>query len=510
MTWQEVSAPAATPPGRAARVVPVVAPFVVAAVLWAVGLPVAAGLVVVVALVLLVLGRVRPGVAHAVERALAAVGRAVGHVLTVVLLGLVELVVFAPLWLLARLVRRDPLLERGSGASGRWSGRRLPTVPVARRPFAPEAHPPSRVVRVAYLSVRVVGWVVIVVALNYGLGWLWDEWFGTHDQPAAAAVSEQSAAELAASPAMAGDPWAREYWDEVRELEYGFHPFLLSRVAPTDGRYVDVEGPVRRSYEPAGPAADAPEVWFLGGAALWGEGQRDDHTIPSEVARLAEAAGTPIRVVNLGQPGYTSWQSALLLEQELAVRAAPDLVVVYDGADDVAVQLERASTDPTHYNVDGVTEALTGRDSAREQAQDWWDSYRETSVVNRLVDGLQGLVGFQHLVGFEGVAGAEGTGLAGRVADLHARSVDLATFVAGEHDVPIVFAWQASTGVPGDGGAYRRVVADPDTGPAPVLDLSATLDDVGADVYLDGVLTNERGAALVAARLWPEVERALG
>ena len=86
MTWQEVSAPAATPPGRAARVVPVVAPFVVAAVLWAVGLPVAAGLVVVVALVLLVLGRVRPGVAHAVERALAAVGRAVGHVLTVVLL----------------------------------------------------------------------------------------------------------------------------------------------------------------------------------------------------------------------------------------------------------------------------------------------------------------------------------------------------------------------------------------------------------------------------------------
>ncbi len=510
MSWQEVDAPDAARPGRAARLVPVVAPLAAAVVLWAVGLPVAAALVVVVAVVLLVLGRVRPAVAQAVERALAAVGRAVGHVLTVVLLGLVEAVVFVPLWLLARLVRRDPLVERGSGAAGRWSGRHLPTVPVARRPFAPEAHRPSRGFRVAYLSVRVVGWVVIVAALNYGLGWLWDEWFGTHEQPVAAAVSEQSAAELAASPAMAGAPWARDYWEEVRALDYEFHPYLLSRVAPVDGRYVEVEGAERRSYEPAGLAADAPEVWFLGGAALWGEGQRDDHTIPSEVARLAEAAGTPIRAVNLGQPGYTSWQSALLLEQELAVRPAPDLVVFYDGADDVAVQLERASTDPTHYNVDGVTEALTGRDSAREQAQDWWESYRETSVVNRLVDRLQGLVGAQGLFGFQGVAGAEGPGLAGRVADLHARSVDLAAFVAGEHDVPVLFAWQAATAVPGDGGAYRRVVRDPDTGPAPVLDLSGALDDVDEAVFLDGVLTNERGAALVAARLWPDVEAALG
>ena len=509
MSWREVEAPATAAPARSARLVPVVAPLVVAALLWAIGLPVAAVLVVVVAVVLLVLGRVRPGVALAVERALAAVGRVVGHVLTIVLLGLVEVVVFAPLWLLARLVRRDPLVERGSGATGRWSGRHLPTVPVARRPFAPEAHRPSRGFRVAYLSVRVVGWVVIVAALNYGLGWLWDEWFGTHEQPVAAAVSEQSAAELAASPAMAGDPWARDYWEEVRALDHEYHPYLLSRVAPVDGRYIEVVGAERRSFEPEGLPADAPEVWFLGGGALWGEGQRDDHTIPSKVARLAAAAGTPIRAVNLGQPGYTSWQSALLLEQELAVRPAPDLVVFYDGVDDVAVQLERASTDPSHYNVDGVTEALTGRDSAREQAQDWWESYRETSVVNRLVDRLQGLVGFQGLFPLEGVAGAQGRSLADRVVDLHARSVDLAAFVAGEHDVPVLFTWQAAAGVPGDGGAYRRVVRDPDTGPAPVLDLSDTLDGADPPVYLDGVLTNERGAALVAASLWPEVRAAL-
>ncbi|HMQ28869.1 MAG TPA: hypothetical protein PKA98_22975, partial [Acidimicrobiales bacterium] len=72
----------------------------------------------------------------------------------------------------------------------------------------------------------------------------------------------------------------------------------------------------------------------------------------------------------------------------------------------------------------------------------------------------------------------------------------------------ILFSWQAAAGVPGDGGAYRQVTRDPDTGPAPVLDLSRVLDDAG-DVYLDGVLTNERGAALVAASLWPTIDDAL-
>lgn len=499
--WEEVAGPSGRRPSRAAAVARRLAPFLAGLVLWALGLEVAALAVVVLGLTLLLAGWVRPSSVHRVERWLLAFGHLVGSALRIVLLGLVEVVVFVPLFLLAKLFRRDLLVERGAGRPGRWVARRSVDAPVPRRPFALEATTPRPAFRFAYAGVRIVGWVVIVLALNYGVGWLWDEWFGTHDQPVAEPVSAQSAEELASSPAMADAPWARDYWETVRSLDHEFRPFLLSRVAPTDTEFITVDGPRRRSYEAPGLAEDAPEVWFLGGAALWGVGQRDDHTVPSEVARLAEAAGSPIRAVNLGQPGYTSWQSALLLEQELAVRPAPDLVVFYDGADDVAVQVERPSEDPTHYNVDGVTAALVGRDSARDQAEDWWEDYRETSVVNRLLERVEGLVGVQP-------AAADTPGLAERVADLHARSVDLAQFVAGQHDVPVLFSWQAASGVPGDGGAYRRVARDPDTGPAPVLDLSRVLDGAG-DVYLDGVLTNERGAALVAASLWPAVDDAL-
>lgn len=499
--WEEVAEPRDRRPSRVADVARRLAPFLASLVLWALGLEIAALVVVVVGLALLVAGWVRPTTMRRVERGLAAFGHLVGSALRIVLLGLVELVLFVPLFLLATLLRRDPLVERGAGRPGRWVARRSVEAPVPRRPFTLEATVPRPAFRFAYAGVRIVGWVVIVLALNYGLGWLWDEWFGTHDQPVAEPVSAQSADELASSPAMADASWARDYWEAFRSLDYEFRPFLLSRVAAIDTGGITVEGARRRSYEAPGLPEDAPEVWFLGGAALWGVGQRDDHTVPSEVARLAEAARTPIRAVNLGQPGYTSWQSALLLEQELAVRPAPDLVVFYDGADDVAAQVERPSEDPTHYNVDGVTAALVGRDSARDQAEDWWEDYRETSVVNRLLERVEGLIGVQP-------AAADAPGLAERVADLHARSVDLAQFVAGEHDVPILFSWQAAAGVPGDGGAYRRVTRDPDTGPAPVLDLSRVLDDAG-DVYLDGVLTNERGAALVAASLWPTIDDAL-
>ena len=49
--------------------------------------------------------------------------------------------------------------------------------------------------------------------------------------------------------------------------------------------------------------------------------------------------------------------------------------------------------------------------------------------------------------------------LVDRVVELHARSVDLAAFVADRYDVPIAFALQGASGVAGDGGVHRSVAA---------------------------------------------------
>ncbi|MEZ0231170.1 MAG: SGNH/GDSL hydrolase family protein, partial [Planctomycetota bacterium] len=90
---------------------------------------------------------------------------------------------------------------------------------------------------------------------------------------------------------------------------------------------VDERG-LRRTV--AAPRPGAPRVFFLGGSTMWGTGARDEGTIPSLVARR-----TGWRVRNYGEAGYVSTQERFLLELELQRGERPDVVVLYDGVNDV-------------------------------------------------------------------------------------------------------------------------------------------------------------------------------
>ena len=100
---------------------------------------------------------------------------------------------------------------------------------------------------------------------------------------------------------------------------------------------MNVNDGIRRSYEPAA-SGDPVEVYFLGGSAMFGWFQRDEHTIPSEVARLAEADGIPVRVVNHATPAYVNWQESLKLQALVTSGHRPDVAVFYDGANELVSQ----------------------------------------------------------------------------------------------------------------------------------------------------------------------------
>src|SRR5207237_3377960 len=104
---------------------------------------------------------------------------------------------------------------------------------------------------------------------------------------------------------------------------------------------------------------NAIRIFFLGGSTTWGSGVRDDYTIPSFVARLAEDRGWPVQVSNYGESAYSSFQETVLLSELVATGNVPDVVVFYDGVNDLLTQLEEGpSSVPIHNQLNRYRDRL--------------------------------------------------------------------------------------------------------------------------------------------------------
>jgi len=138
-------------------------------------------------------------------------------------------------------------------------------------------------------------------------------------------------------------PYAAESWFPQLESEYQaslrmqWEPYTYWRRRAITGQYVNVDSLGHRRTIPSGPVAGpARQVILLGGSTLWGTGERDAHTIPSQIAvQLAAAGIRDVRVENFGETGYVFTQELLRLLLELRQGARPALVVFYDGLNDL-------------------------------------------------------------------------------------------------------------------------------------------------------------------------------
>lgn len=77
-------------------------------------------------------------------------------------------------------------------------------------------------------------------------------------------------------------------------------------------------------------------VFAFGGSTMWGEGAADDQTIAAHVQSiLSERTGHPVLVTNFGQRAWVSTQSVVKLLLELQKGNVPDVVLFYDGYNEV-------------------------------------------------------------------------------------------------------------------------------------------------------------------------------
>jgi len=158
------------------------------------------------------------------------------------------------------------------------------------------------------------------------------------------------------------DPAPPGYWDVKVHPDYyaelsavrhlNWEPYVYSRAqANFNGKYIHTDSIGRRvTPQPAAvpDASGAPpqrslKVFLMGASTMWGYGQRDAHTIAAEVSRRLQSIVVPgerIEVVNQSQIGYVMTQSVLALLLELRDGNRPDVVVFFDGSNDVAAAMQ--------------------------------------------------------------------------------------------------------------------------------------------------------------------------
>lgn len=462
---------------RSTRVARSVVPAVLAAlVLLLIGRRGAAIAVASVAVVLLIVGLAAPRAAAAIDAAIGRAAHAVGRALNAVLGVAAWVLLVLPVWGTSRLARLD-LLDRPAGATGAWS----PTIPSARtRPAserlgaAAEVRPHRPFVRRAF---RFALLLALPLVLLYG------------------AISARQADPPDAftySPiGHESEPFARELFAELALITGRWDPILGSVPYEQKGRYVNVVDGHRVTYQPADPELT---VWFFGGSTIYGIGQRDEHTIPSVVAKLAERDGISIEGVNFGFPGYVNWVEVQRLSQELSAGARPDLVVFYDGVNELGLATQRADRGDTDPRV-------TSRELISEYERTMWQKNREDARPRELsIEEKAQLAGQQY-----------------------GRGVDVARILGKAYGIPMAFFWQPTLETkrptPADDEVLAYVGLDKERLPdiaqlidrtievsgADPIDLTKSLDGISTPVFLDVGHTNELGARTVAEAMYAEL-----
>lgn len=477
-SWTEVVAPRAARSGPSSWVGVAVALAVVGFFAWR-GLVVPALVVAVLATGLTIARHRSAAFDRRATRVLHAVSHGVGVALSVVLLGLLTLVLILPVWLVGRVLRWDAL-EPARRLRGRWAdhtaergARRLDdhlyTREAPRRGW-------TRVHGLVVVAVPVAALFVAVLVLR----------------------PDDSSTPVPAAPALASGvypaPFEDEPWAGALRRDEGGTLAVFDAVRgwrnPTEytSEHVNISDGARRSYVPAEPGDDPLVVWLFGGSTMFGYGQRDDHTIASGIVRRAEADGIPVEAHNFGVVAYTNWQEAELLTELLTSREPPDLVVFYDGKNDIANYLYAGQ--PRHL----------------------WTQFA-TEIQQALVDG-----GARFLRPDDSPPNEAHS--PENAARLYNQGVAFSHRIADAYGVPIVTYFQPSLytrDLPVDDGvieymnitdaelsrdlfAQVRPLLDP-----AVHDVADCLDGLDAEVYWDDIHHNERAADVIAGCVYADL-----
>ena len=132
--------------------------------------------------------------------------------------------------------------------------------------------------------------------------------------------------------------WSVGYFDEFhRAVRVDWKAYVEWWQRPLAGVFVTLdERGLRRTIGETMGSDAALRISCFGGSTMMGMGARDEHTIPSVLARRLAELGLPVSVTNYGQLGHNSTQEVITLQQLLKAGERIDIAVFYDGINEMA------------------------------------------------------------------------------------------------------------------------------------------------------------------------------
>jgi len=336
--------------------------------------------------------------------------------------------------------------------------------------------------------------------------------------------------------------WARAYYRDYAKCESQWASYVYWRRRPFQSQYINVNADgIRNTWFPDDPISSSgvyPKIFFFGGSTTWGTGARDDFTIPSLVGKRLSANGAPAHITNFGELGYVTTQEVIRLIRELQKGNIPDLVVFYDGVNDMFAAYQQGHA--------GIPQNESNR------VKDWRLSLRLTSgkgtVFPYLVHNLSTtrfLRGICRRLGMSGYSGllvhddvrkitarpdADCADLAKDVLTIYKANIDIIESLARHYSFKSLFYWQPTIFSKTHLTPYEQKEKDKGGELEPLIALtcdmlaqqdltqngqisfrnaSALFADVSEPVFLDwnhiGEAGNDRVAEIIAADILAEV-----
>jgi lysophospholipase L1-like esterase len=237
--------------------------------------------------------------------------------------------------------------------------------------------------------------------------------------------------------------WAAQYWHEFRlSRRERYYPYVGWRRGPFKGETINIDQRGIRLTPNADCSTNAYKVFVFGGSTMWGTGSPDWGTIPAYLQTGFGVLTTrPVCVVNFGESAYVSTQSLILLLRQLQSGNVPDLVLFYDGVNDVYAAYQSGEAG-VHQNLDQIASKFDGRSNKVNPFIEWLDGSSSVALVKNVIARLkQESQQGENLVTYETLK-VDRANLSASVARTYVANYKVVDALAHKYGFKFVFFWQ--------------------------------------------------------------------